>query len=83
MPEWLKEILATFGPVNVVGESFTVFKVGDVDVSLPRRESKVGRGHKGFAVHGDPDAQAAIAPKINALGFETHIPKWHERVSLD
>ena len=36
-----------------------------------------------FAVHGDPDAQAAIAPKINALGFETHIPKWHERVSLD
>jgi metallo-beta-lactamase family protein len=36
-----------------------------------------------FAVHGDPDAQAAIAPKIRALGFETHIPKWHERVSLE
>ncbi len=36
-----------------------------------------------FAVHGDPDAQAAIAPKIKALGFDTHIPKWHERVSLD
>ena len=36
-----------------------------------------------FAVHGDPEAQAAIAPKIKALGFDTHIPKWHERVSLD
>jgi metallo-beta-lactamase family protein len=36
-----------------------------------------------FAVHGDPDAQAAIAPKILALGFDTHIPKWHERVTLD
>ena len=41
------------------------------------------RPRRVFAVHGDPDAQAAIAPKINALGFETHIPKWHERVTLD
>jgi metallo-beta-lactamase family protein len=36
-----------------------------------------------FIVHGDPDAQAAIEPKIRALGFDTHIPKWHERVPLD
>jgi hypothetical protein len=36
-----------------------------------------------FGVHGDPDARAAIAPKIRALGFDTHIPKWHERVTLD
>ncbi len=41
------------------------------------------RPRRVFAVHGDPDAQAAIAPKIKALGFETHIPKWHERVTLD
>jgi metallo-beta-lactamase family protein len=41
------------------------------------------RPRRVFAVHGDPDAQAAIAPKINALGLDTHIPKWHERVSLD
>lgn len=25
-----------------------------IDVSLPRRESKVGRGHRGFAITGDP-----------------------------
>ncbi len=36
-----------------------------------------------FIVHGDPDAQSAIEPKIRALGFDTHIPKWHERVTLD
>ena len=36
-----------------------------------------------FIVHGDPDAQAAIEPKIRTLGFDTHIPKWHERVTLD
>src|SRR5262249_37786783 len=36
------------------GESFQVYKLGDVDVSLPRRDSKSGRGHKGFVVQGDP-----------------------------
>jgi metallo-beta-lactamase family protein len=36
-----------------------------------------------FVVHGDPDAQAALAPKIRALGFDVHSPKWHERVALD
>ena len=36
-----------------------------------------------FIIHGDPDAQAAIEPKIRALGYDTHIPKWHERVTLD
>jgi metallo-beta-lactamase family protein len=36
-----------------------------------------------FIVHGDPDAQAAIEPKIRELGYQTHIPKWRERVSLD
>ena len=44
------------GPVNAVGEAFTVYKIGDdTDVSIPRRERKVARGHKGFAVEGDPD----------------------------
>ena len=36
-----------------------------------------------FLVHGEPDAQAAIDPKIQALGLKTHIPRWHERVKLD
>jgi tRNA nucleotidyltransferase (CCA-adding enzyme) len=35
----LRELLRRFGPVNAVGESFTVFKVDDVDVALPRRDS--------------------------------------------
>ena len=36
-----------------------------------------------FLVHGEPDAQAAIEPKIEALGLPTHIPQWHEQVTLD
>jgi len=36
-----------------------------------------------FLVHGDPDAQAAIEPKIQGLGYSTHIPTWREAVTLD
>jgi tRNA nucleotidyltransferase (CCA-adding enzyme) len=50
----LRTMLEPLGRVDTVGESFTVYKIGDIDVSLPRRESKTGRGHKGFTVAGDP-----------------------------
>jgi len=54
-PTKLREILDQYGPVNVVGESFTVYKVGhELDVSLPRRERKAGRGHRAFVIDGDP-----------------------------
>ena len=71
----LRNILATFGAVNAVGESFTVYKVAGIDVSLPRRESKMGRGHKGFEVHGDPDLSPAEAARrrdftINAIAWD-------------
>jgi metallo-beta-lactamase family protein len=36
-----------------------------------------------FLIHGDPEAQVALAPKVTALGFNVRIPKWHERVTLD
>lgn len=52
--EKLAPLLRHFGRVDTVGESFTVFKIGNIDVSLPRRESKTGRGHRGFTVEGDP-----------------------------
>lgn len=40
---------------DVVGEAFAVYKIGsDLDVSLPRRERKTARGHRGFVVEGDP-----------------------------
>jgi len=61
-PEKLREILDSFGSVNVVGEAFTVFKIGShLDVSIPRRERKIGTGHRGFAIEGDPDMSFAEA----------------------
>jgi metallo-beta-lactamase family protein len=44
------------------------------DASVPRTV---------FLVHGDPEAQVALEPKVQALGFSTHAPTWHEQVTLD
>jgi tRNA nucleotidyltransferase (CCA-adding enzyme) len=68
----LKALLESLGRVESVGESFQVFKAGDIDVSLPRRESKSGRGHRGFEVTGDPEMSVADAARrrdftINAI----------------
>lgn len=53
-PEKLWALIAEIGEVNVVGESFAVYKLaGGIDVSLPRRERKHGKGHRGFIVEGD------------------------------
>ena len=72
-PEQLRDVLDQFGPVNAVGESFTVYKLGHhVDVSIPRRERKSGRGHKAFVIEGDPAMSVAEATRrrdftINAI----------------
>ena len=71
--ERLREVLDQFGPVNAVGESFTVYKLGrDLDVSIPRRERKSGRGHKSFIIEGDPTMSVVDAARrrdftINAI----------------
>jgi len=35
-----------------------------------------------FLVHGDPEAQIVMEPKVQALGFTTKIPHWREVVTL-
>ena len=78
----LRSLLAPFGRVEAVGNSFPVYKlivadgsIGDIDVALPRRESKRGRGHKGFEVRGDPLMSVAEAASrrdftINAIAWD-------------
>ena len=71
----LRALLETFGRVEAVGESFQVYKIGDIDVSLPRRDSKAGRGHRGFLVSGDPDMSIAEAARrrdftVNAISWD-------------
>jgi tRNA nucleotidyltransferase (CCA-adding enzyme) len=56
--ERLLRLLRGLGSVDAVGRAFAVFKLTrgglTIDVSLPRRDSNVGPGHRGIAVHGDP-----------------------------
>ena len=78
----LPGLLAPLGRVEAVGRSFPVFKLipatpgqGEVDVALPRRESKQGHGHTGFEVHGDPHMTIADAARrrdftINAIAWD-------------
>jgi tRNA nucleotidyltransferase (CCA-adding enzyme) len=62
--EGLAEALARWGKVDLVGRSFGVVKLttggeNSYDFTIPRRDSKVAAGHKGFAVDFDP----SITPK--------------------
>jgi len=71
----LRAVLATLGRVEPVGQAFPVYKLGAIDVALPRRESKAGRGHKGFIVEGDPSMPFEEAARrrdftINAIGWD-------------
>lgn len=72
-PERLRAVLDRFDGGNAVGEAFTVYKIGaHVDVSLPRRERKTGRGHRGFTIEGDPSMSVEEAARrrdftVNAI----------------
>ena len=74
-PDRLRALLAALGQVNSVGASFAVFKLGPLDISLPRTESKAGRGHRGFVVTGDPYLPLAEAARrrdftVNAIAWD-------------
>ncbi|MFL6274310.1 MAG: CCA tRNA nucleotidyltransferase [Blastocatellia bacterium] len=90
-PEALRALLKKFGRVNTVGEHFAVYKLVcygaaadasasngerlEIDVSIPRRESKSGRGHRGFTIEGDPQMSFEEAARrrdftINAILYD-------------
>ena len=88
----LLPLLRSLGRVDPVGQAFPVYKLGDVDVALPRRESKTGRGHKGFTVDGDPSMPFEEAARrrdftINAIAWDPltneHLDPFNGRLDLD
>jgi tRNA nucleotidyltransferase (CCA-adding enzyme) len=75
--ERVEDVLSEFGEVVSVGKAFGVFRVKglDIDFSLPRRDSKVRPGHRGFDVEYDPDMTFDEAARrrdltMNAIGFD-------------
>ncbi|HUP41224.1 MAG TPA: HD domain-containing protein [Vicinamibacterales bacterium] len=68
-------ILEPFGNVEPIGKSFPVYKIANIDVGLPRRESKSAPGHKGFVVEGDPTMTIDEAARrrdftVNAISWD-------------
>jgi len=86
--ERLVSALGRHGEVRLVGQSFAVYKLVPrpssgaggggapaIDVSLPRRDTKVAPGHRGFEVQGDPGLSKEEATRrrdftINAMMFD-------------
>lgn len=73
----LEAVLSEFGQVIAVGRAFGVLRVKgiDVDFALPRRDSKVACGHRGFLVEPDPELDFAEASRrrdltINSMGLD-------------
>lgn len=86
----LRLLLVQFGRVEAVGQSFAVYKLAPrvdrhgavaqgfspaIDIALPRRDSKTGRGHRGFEVAGDPSMSFEEAARrrdftINAISWD-------------
>lgn len=56
----IEKIARKFGKVSEVGKAFGILKISvgegiDIDLSLPRLDSKIGIGHRGFEVKTDPN----------------------------
>ncbi|MEZ4271478.1 MAG: HD domain-containing protein [Myxococcota bacterium] len=80
----LERILAKSGPVITIGRTFGVLRVKglDADFSLPRKDNKVGQGHRGFAVLCDenldfPEAARRRDLTINSMAWD---PLTHELI---
>ncbi len=77
--EAVLKALTAIARVEPAGDSFPVFKVaglpgvaGQIDVALPRRDSKKGPGHRGIDAHADPHMTTREAARrrdftINAM----------------
>ena len=76
-PDALQKLIGETYPFDACGVSFGVLKLQhlDIDISLPRRESKRGEGHRGFLIDSDPfltvkEAASRRDFTVNALYYD-------------
>ena len=93
-PAELQAALATRFSLDLVGLSFGVIKLHhlDIDVAMPRRETKLGLGHKAFGMEYDPsltvrEASARRDFTVNAIYRDPLtgeiLDPWNGRGDLD
>lgn len=86
--ENLARELGHWGRVDLVGRSFGVVKLklpdGVFDFSVPRRDSKVGRGHTGFQITFDPGLtmREAAARRDYTINSMLYHPRRDELIDL-
>lgn len=93
-PETLQHTLSRKFELDLVGVSFGVIKLHghDIDVALPRRETKLGDGHRAFEMEYDPnlpieEASARRDFTVNAIYMDPLtdevIDPWNGRGDLE
>lgn len=93
-PEALQQTLSRKFDLDLVGVSFGVIKLHghDIDIALPRRETKLGEGHRAFEMEYDPNLPIEEASSrrdftVNAIYMdpltEEIIDPWNGRVDLE
>ncbi len=77
-PEQLRSILARYGEVRTQGACFGIYNLKgvEIDFSLPRRDSKVGAGHRDFESHIDPNIGVVEAARRRDFTMNTIMLDW-------
>lgn len=86
--EKLSEILLPFGKVCTVGKSFGVVKLktqsgGYYDFSIPRKDSKLSPGHRGFQIEHDPDLNPRDAASRRDFTINAMMYSFKDQTVLD
>lgn len=73
-PDKVEEVARRFGRIDAVGRAFGILKLHtntgfDIDISLPRKDSKIAEGHRGFEVKVDPHMSIKEAARRRDFTF--------------
>lgn len=92
----LEALLRHHGRVDAVGRAFSVFKLHkhgvEYDISIPRRDSKAGPGHRGIEATGDPTLSPKEAARrrdltVNAIMLDVRTGEicdpWHGQRDIE
>jgi len=76
-PEKLEDVLKILGPVSFAGQSFGVYHLHHrhLEISIPRKDQKIGTGHRGFEISADPFLSFPEASRrrdltMNSMGYD-------------
>ena len=71
------------GKKEQIGKSFGVFKVGDIDIALPRTETATGTKHTDFDIKTDPNLPLEQAAKRRDFTFNALMYNYQDDEILD